>query len=242
MLSKVSNQARKFVWENGDLEIVNTALKEVTSRVKSYLKHSKRGRVFNVKQYQRTTKAAAKMKIVGATSQEESYIRGALRLHDPKIVSVIPYIAVMDRKGFARAAKNATVPVGGSTAEVLAIYDEGRAHIVINRGTMEPYLWRSTLHHEVGHAAYFHSQNRPDWDSLYIHDKKFDRHTWYSKESVIEGFAESYMAYVAASGRAYNPKTRKTFAAVKRIISGVGKKNLYDDPPPIKAPEKRWKP
>lgn len=212
-------------------------LKEATTRVKSYLKHSKRGRVFNVKQHTRTyTKAAAQMKIIGATPNEDKYIRKIMSRHPPAVLNHVSYVMVVDHAGLKREINKRGQRYSRKDArETLGWYDEpGDESIMINRKNMTIGLWKETLDHELGHAAYFNSSKLKAWDGALdknsraiekdIDVPEFDQFTEYSKTNYEEAFAESYMAYMSAKGKAKNPRYAEVFNVVRKVLGGVKKK------------------
>lgn len=221
-----------------EARILSHEILERKVKVRAYTKHSETGKVFSVRQSERTlTRAAAKMRIIGATPNEEKHIREILSRHDPMVVDSVPFVAVLDRKNFVKAiSKGGYRPDG----QEIAWYDEGRSHITINRSFMTASDWKPTLDHELGHAAQFHSKNFVRWNIAYSKDKKFDRFTWYSKTNELEGFAESYMAFMATRGRAKNARYKKVFDMVRTVLKGVDPKVDYTKGPtgPGKRPTK----
>lgn len=90
---------------------------------------------------------------------------------------------------------------------------------------------KPTFVHECGHLIYRASQTADHWDARYNGDTWFDRRTEYSiRGGVKEGFAETYVAYVASGGRAKPRRTpygqqliQETFDVIDEVINGVPK-------------------
>lgn len=215
-------------------------LAETQVRVKAHTRHSNKGKAFQVRQHEREiTKAAAGMKIIGATPNEEKHLRAWMSEHDEKVIKAVPYVAVLDKKDFAAAMKNAA-GLSGYKADGSEVgwYDEDNASIVLNRSALnedgdfeeDPDTlgeWKSTFDHELGHAAYYHSSKYTDWVKR-ASDKTFDRFTWYAKqEDVHEAFAESYMAYIKKQGKANGARYKDVFKEVANVISGVTGRNWW---------------
>jgi hypothetical protein len=93
-----------------------------------------------------------------------------------------------------------------------------------------------TINHEFGHVL--QNTTNPGWyiDNLKgweIEGRKAQdnwmtqyvlgvgQHTNYSKKSGKEGFAESYMSYVATGGVSTDPEVSKTYEAVKKVIDAA---------------------
>jgi len=72
--------------------------------------------------------------------------------------------------------------------------------------------------HEVGHGGFYASSTALRWGSQYNASKGFDRHTEYSKVNASEGFAETYVAWIA-SGKSIE---WESFEELTKVLEGVG--------------------
>lgn len=75
----------------------------------------------------------------------------------------------------------------------------------------------SLFYHEVGHEVLEMALDKGDWYIAY-RNQDFDRHTWYSRHDVREGFAESFSAFMSTAGQTNDPKTTGTFKVVHQVI------------------------
>lgn len=201
------------------------SITEATTQVKAHTARSRLGKIFTVRQHARSYQAAQNMKVIGATPTEAKHIREALSKHDPRVTQAVPFIKVLKRKDFMKLVNKGSPEGYEADGTEVGWYDEGRGYIALNHSELvSPFELIETLHHEMGHAAYFHSRKLDDWVRVHHLDKKFDRHTPYSKVSVSEAFAEAYMAYTYANGKARSPKYKKTFNVVNRVLSAVNPK------------------
>jgi hypothetical protein len=171
-------------------------------------------------------KKAAGVKITGASEGETARIKMILSKHDPKVVRNLGEIEVADGPTFNALWKK--VGSGESYKDVAAWYSETTGRITINRTSMGYFGWNNTLNHEIGHSAYYHSKGAAKlWASKHNSDPKFDRFTAYAKEDIGEAFAESYMAYASAGGKAKSDRHKRVFDTIREVIKNVGSKNYY---------------
>lgn len=207
---------------------VKKKLSEVQVRVKAYARVRK-GRQQFVNTHTRENKAAKNMKIVGASSMEEATIRKILERHDPKVLQNIPTIGVFGGNNFVKTWSKINNGDAKGAKSVAGFYSEIGGEIVINRDYVRTFGWRAVLDHEIGHSAYYHSKNTPNWIANTMSDKSFDRFTRYSREGTHEAFAESYMAYMSAGGKAKKAKFGRVFKSIDDVVKGVHKKNYWKD-------------
>jgi len=201
-------------------------LSEAQVRVKAHARVRK-GRQQFVNTYTRENKTAQKLKLIGVTKIEETTIRKILERHDEKILKNIPVIGVLGGNNFAKAWKVANADDSSGAKGVAGFYSEKNGMIILNRDTVRTFGWRSVLDHEIGHSAYYHSKNAPNWVANTMSDRSFDRFTRYSREGTHEAFAESYMAYMSAGGKAKNARFKRVFNSINDVISGVHNKNYW---------------
>ena len=200
-------------------------LVEAQVRVRSFPRRSKKGKVGTVHSFIRNVKTIRGVVVSGATTREQIVIGKILARHDPKVLKNVPTIQVLSSRNFATAFTAGGEGRGGSSAA--GFYNESTGAITINRSTMTAYGWRATLDHELGHAAYYHSPSLVLWE-MENKTSTFDKFTRYAHTNDAEAFAESYMAYMAAGGKAASSKHKETFAVVKRVISDVSSKTYLD--------------
>jgi len=87
---------------------------------------------------------------------------------------------------------------------------------------MAGFVKNDIIRHELGHTAWDQARTtRFAWSDRYLADPKFDRHTAYAKTKMTEGWAEAYMAYMQAEGRATSIKMRETFQVVEEVLRGL---------------------
>lgn len=137
-----------------------------------------------------------------------------------------------------------------SAGEILIGFISPTGSIYLNCGRWTPYLRngelsefdmetlaRATIDHEFGHVLMdnvnpgWYVDNPKGWqidgrkaigDWKEGYDKgTIGHHTKYSNKNMLEGFAESYMSYVATGGIATDPDTNRTYAAVKKVIDAA---------------------
>ena len=80
---------------------------------------------------------------------------------------------------------------------------------------------RGVLTHEWGHLIQ-NASSSGYWRQAYGENPAFDRHTKYSRTNEHEGFAESYLAFMAAGGKApAGSAVAETFEVVRQVIDGL---------------------
>lgn len=137
--------------------------------------------------------------------------------HDEKIVSHINYIYwPQTRKDFLNEAMRDNVIEPYNAA---AYWDTKFDKIVMGSKTQDVF------DHEVGHALWRNTDIsvKWKWNGLWRKDPSFDRNTNYAHTNSEEGFAETYMAFIATGGNLYKgyPDLERTYAIVNEAIENV---------------------
>lgn len=156
-----------------------------------------------------------------ASKEEVDWAAAQLRRHPKEVVDSLTKITICRDNN---AYEQLCIRNGLGSADSAAFYIRDGAEIVTRS------LESATFDHEMGHHIARSVSGAADmFLYTWLLDPSFDRHTWYSKISPHEGFAESYMAFLyfkrvggmeglPRRDPAMSPGVKRTFAAVQETI------------------------